>query len=191
MNHFTFLSLIIMSLFLTTGNMSAQNITPETYFFKDDGVIPNNKLPLLVYHNAFSETGNRAAEWLEKTFKANNWYNGWRWGVYPFHHYHSNTAEVLGVFSGTAKLLLGGEKGKVFDIKPGDIIIIPPGVGHKCLSHSDDFTVVGAYPDGNSPDQLRGEKSDRPRADENIAKVPVPKSDPLLGTKGGLVEVWK
>ncbi len=182
--------LIIVSLFFLLP-MNAQNTQSELYYFKDDGTIPNNKLPLLLYRNVFSGTGNSAAEWLEKTFTRNNWYNGWRWGVYPFHHYHSNTAEVLGVFSGTAKLLLGGEKGKVFDVKPGDVIIIPPGVGHKCLSHSDDFTVVGAYPDGKSPDLFRGEKSDRPRVDENIAKVPIPGSDPLLGTQGGLIEVWK
>ncbi|WP_436413983.1 cupin domain-containing protein [Petrimonas sp.] len=182
--------LFIVSIFFMLP-INAQNIQPETFFFKDDGVIPNNKLPLLLYRNAFTDTGNTAAEWLEKTFRKNNWSNGWRWGVYPFHHYHSNTAEVLGVFSGTAKLLLGGEKGKVFDVKPGDIIIIPPGVGHKCLSHSNDFTVVGAYPDGKYPDLFRGEKSDRPKVDENIATVPVPETDPLLGAGKGLVNIWK
>ena len=183
--------LLFIDSFIFLLPMNAQNIQPETFFFKDDGIIPNNKLPLLLYRGVFTETGNTAAGWLEKTFKANNWHNGWRWGVYPFHHYHSNTAEVLGVFSGTAKLLLGGEKGKVLDVKPGDIIIIPPGVGHKCLSKSNDFTVVGAYPDSKSPDLLRGEKGDRPRADENIAKVPVPKTDPLQGTEGGIVDYWK
>lgn len=182
--------LFIALLFILTP-MNAQNNMPEIFFFDDDGTIPNSKYPLLLYRGAFKETGDAGAEWLEKTFKNNNWYNGWRWGVYPFHHYHSNTSEVLGVFSGTATLLLGGEKGKEVTVKPGDVVIIPPGVGHKCLLHSDDFTVVGAYPDGKSPDLFRGEKTDRPLVDENIAKVPIPKTDPLLGTEGGLVKIWK
>jgi uncharacterized protein YjlB len=65
----------------------------------------------LLYRNAFSDRGNKGADWLEKKFAANNWTNSWRWGVYPFHHYHSNTHEVLGVFRGSALLHLGGEKG--------------------------------------------------------------------------------
>ena len=84
-------------------------IKPQTIYFEDDGVIPNNKFPLLIYHNAFSERGSKGADWLEAKFGEHNWTNTWRWRVYPFHHYHSNTHEVLGVFSGFA-LLHFGEK---------------------------------------------------------------------------------
>jgi uncharacterized protein YjlB len=168
-----------------------QSIQPEALFFKDDGLIPNNKYPLLVYRNAFTERGNKGADWLESRFAVNNWTNTWRWGVYPFHHYHSNTHEVLGVFKGNALLHLGGEKGQKVNVQEGDIIVIPAGVGHKCISHSDDFTVVGAYPDGLSPDLKRGEKGERPQADQNIAAVPLPSTDPLLGKNTGLVSSWK
>jgi uncharacterized protein YjlB len=170
---------------------SARSIKPESFFFKDDGIIPNNKLPLLVYHDVFTQRGDKGAEWLEERFAANSWTNNWRWGVYPFHHYHSNTHEVLGVFSGTALLHLGGEKGEKVNVKPGDIIVIPAGVGHKCISHSEDFTVVGAYPNGLHPDLKRGEKGDRPQTDKNIAEVAVPATDPLLGKNAGAVEIWK
>jgi uncharacterized protein YjlB len=166
-------------------------VLPDSFLFKDDGVIPNSKYPLLLYHEAFAARGEKAAEWLETTFAGNNWSNSWRWGVYPFHHYHSNTHEVLGVFSGSALLHLGGEKGEKVKVQAGDIIVIPAGVGHKCIDHTDDFTVVGAYPNGMNPDLKRGEKSERPEADQNISAVPVPDTDPLLGKSGGLIKSWK
>lgn len=171
--------------------LSDQHIIPEKFYFKDDGHIPNNKYPLLLYRNVMLESGERSADWIENTFNNNNWTNSWRWGVYDFHHYHSNTHEVLGVYQGNAKILLGGEQGDVFNVHIGDVIIIPAGVGHKCLSHSIDFLVVGAYPGGASADMKKGEAGERPEADENISKVPIPDTDPLYGMEGGLVDIWK
>lgn len=165
--------------------------TPLEFYFKDDGFIPNNKLPLLVYKNVFSVRSNAGADWLEKHFNSNDWSNTWRWGVYPFHHFHSNTHEVLGVYQGTALLQMGGEKGKKMNVSAGDILVIPAGVGHKCLSHSDDFMVVGAYPFGLTPDLMRGNKSDRPQVDKNIANARFPKADPYVGNAGGLMKLWK
>lgn len=162
---------------------------PEKHFFKDDGQIPNNKLPLLLYKNAFEERGNAGAEWLESRFAENNWKNSWRNGVYNYHHYHSNTHEVLGVFSGQALLQLGGEQGEKVEVSAGDVIIIPAGVAHKNLE-SKDFGIVGAYPEGKQHDMNYGKKEERPAADENIAEVPVPEKDPLQGKKG-LPEAWK
>lgn len=162
---------------------------PETFYFEDDGSIPNNNLPLILYHDAFSERGTAGAEWLERTFANNNWTNAWRNGVYPFHHYHSTSHEVLGIYSGEAKLHLGGEQGEKLDVKAGDVILIPAGVGHKNLG-SQNLGVVGAYPNGSSYDLLRGEPDDRPKVIENIKSVPLPNSDPLLGKDGGVVDIW-
>lgn len=163
---------------------------PEKLYFQDDGLIPNSVLPLLRYRNMLEETGEQGARWLENKFASNQWTNSWRWGVYDFHHYHSNTHEVLGVYSGQAVILLGGEKGERVKVKPGDVIIIPAGVGHKCISHDNAFSVVGAYPNGLSPDLKKGEKGERPEADKNIATVPIPETDPILGKKDGLVTIW-
>lgn len=77
---------------------------PETFFFQDDGIIPNNKLPLLIYRKVIDETGDSAAKFFEERFAENNWKNSWRNGVYDYHHYHSNTHEVLGVYKGKALL---------------------------------------------------------------------------------------
>ena len=88
---------------------------PEVFYFKDDGGIPNNRLPLLLYRNALSNGVN--ARNLQKQFAANNWTNSWDNGVYSFHHYHSTSHEVLGIYSGSALLHLGGEKGEKLSVR--------------------------------------------------------------------------
>lgn len=162
---------------------------PEKFYFEDDGKIPNNKLPLLLYRKAFNERGDSGAEWLEARFYKNNWKNSWRNGVYDFHHYHSTSHEVLGVYEGTALLHLGGEKGEKVNIYAGDVIVIPAGVGHKNLG-SENLGIVGAYPNGSDYDINRGNRGERPAADKNIAAVPIPQTDPL-GIEGGLPNIWK
>ena len=89
---------------------------PEQYHFKDDGKIPNSKFPLLVYRQVFEARGGEGAFWLEQRFAKNNWTNSWRNGVYSFHHFHSTSHEVLGIYSGKALLHLGGEQGKKVDL---------------------------------------------------------------------------
>lgn len=162
---------------------------PELFQFEDDGVIPNSPFPVLIYKNCFSETGNAGAEWLEKRFAENNWKNAWRNGIFDYHHYHSNTHEVLGVYKGKALLQLGGKNGKKIDVSAGDVIVIPAGVAHKNLG-SEDFAVVGAYPQGMSHDMNTGKEGERPQVDKNITAVPIPKNDPLQGKKHGLPKIW-
>jgi hypothetical protein len=71
----------------------------KTFYFKDDGSIPNNPdLPVLFYPGALKEKAEQA----EKIFNENNWLNSWTNGVFDYHHYHSNAHEVLGVMSGSA-----------------------------------------------------------------------------------------
>ncbi|MEN0054633.1 MAG: cupin domain-containing protein [Mucilaginibacter sp.] len=164
-------------------------IEPEKLYFKDDGQIPNSKYPLLLYRNAFNMRNDEGAEWLEKQFAANNWTNSWRNGVYSFHHYHSTSHEVLGVYSGSAMLHLGGEQGQKIKVQAGDIIVIPAGVGHKNLG-SDDLGIVGAYPDGRSWDVNKGLPGERPKTDQNIAALPIPLTDPLRGKVNGLTTIW-
>ena len=171
-------------------NLTLQKIQPEIYYFDKDDSIPNSKYPLLVYRHTVDVAGIKGAEWLEKQFSINNWTNSWRWGVYSYHHYHSNTHEVLGVYSGNAVLQMGGENGIKMNVDVGDVIVIPAGVAHKNISCSDDFSVVGAYPGEKEPDLKKGLSGERPQADENILNVPIPENDPLMGTEG-LVKIWK
>jgi uncharacterized protein YjlB len=167
--------------------------TPQVvhHTLKDDGTYPNNEnLPLLVYQGALKLPERNPAAMFEALFEANQWGGSWRDGIYGYHHYHSTAHEVLGVYSGTAQVQLGGEKGVVLSISPGDVVIIPAGVAHKNLGASQDFRVVGAYPRGQSWDMNYGKPGERPRADQNIARVALPKSDPVYGTSGPLIDYW-
>lgn len=58
------------------------------------------------------------------------------------------------------------------------------------LSGSADFTMVGAYPIHQRAGVCRDDKSKLELAMANIAKVPLPKNDPLNGN-GGLMLEWK
>jgi len=164
---------------------------PETALFNDDGIIPNNRLPLLLYRGVLPVGGADPATRVVQLFAANNWTNSWRNGIYPFHHYHSTSHEVLGVYRGSVTVRLGGEQGKDFDVRAGDVIVIPAGVGHKNLGHSEDFGVVGAYPDGRDWDLLTGKPGERPQADKNIASLPIPDNDPVFGPEGPLQGSWR
>ena len=68
-------------------------------------------------------------------------------------------------------------------MNPGDVVIIPAGVGHKNLAASADFRVIGAYPRGQAWDICYGKPGERPRADQNIARVALPTADPLFGQR--------
>ena len=79
--------------------------------FKDDGIFPNNPLPLLIYKNVLKLPVKHSSKIIGDIFKKNNWTNSWKNGIYPYHHYHSITHEVLGVYEGNTIVQLGGEAG--------------------------------------------------------------------------------
>ncbi|HTJ56900.1 MAG TPA: cupin domain-containing protein [Devosiaceae bacterium] len=166
------------------------NEQPITEHFADDGMFPNSRLPLLIYRAAIAPE-RATPQGMEALFEENGWPPQWRSGIYPFHHYHSTAHEVLGIARGKAHLALGGPKGREFDVSAGDVIVIPAGVAHRRLSSSSDFLVVGGYPPGQDWDLLKGEPGERPTADGNIARVPVPETDPVGGREGALPRLWR
>lgn len=159
------------------------------HMFGDDGTFPNSRLPLLVYAEAIIEEPV-TPEAFEQMFGENGWPAQWRATVFDFHHYHSTAHEALGVAAGEATILFGGPGGRAITVKAGDVVVIPAGVAHKRESASADFMVVGAYPPHQSFDVLRGDEGERPGADERIAELPVPDTDPVSGPGGTLVKVW-
>jgi uncharacterized protein YjlB len=166
-------------------------VEPEQFVFKDDGVFPNSDLPLLVYRQAFTTEAEDRASVIEQCFAENDWTNSWRNGVYSFTHYHSTTHEALGVYCGSATLRLGGEHSIDVEVHAGDVVVIPAGVPHQKITASAGFAVVGAYPDGRDWDLLRGRPSERPKADNKIAALPIPGNDPMYGADGPLRKIWK
>jgi uncharacterized protein YjlB len=170
---------------------TAQASTIEEYLFADDGRVPNNpRLPLIVYRGALA-TGPDAAAACEALFAANGWSGGWRAGIYSHHHYHSTAHEALGIVAGSARVRLGGEGGKIVELRAGDAVVIPAGVAHKSEAATPDFLVVGAYPGGHGPDMRTPGARERARALANIDAVPLPARDPVCGAPGPLLERWR
>jgi len=163
-------------------NSISQHIKTIFKLLKDDGTFPNNdRLPVLIYKNAVELKGDKNPEAFEVLFKKNDWSNSWRNGIFNYHHYHSNTHEVLGIYAGTADVQLGGEHGSIAKLERGDVLIIPGGVAHKNLQSSNNFACVGAYPDGRSYDMNYGKPEERELAFQKILLIPLPTADPVSG----------
>ena len=149
-------------------------------------------MPFIFYRGGIDLTGSPDPEELiEKTFAANGWGDMWRNGVYPYVQYHSMIHEVMAVARGRAKVRFGGDGGRAFDIVPGDVVILPAGTGHQGLTQSPDLLVIGAYPQSGKYDLCRGSKADRIKALASIPKVPAPETDPVFGTEGPLMALWR
>jgi uncharacterized protein YjlB len=169
--------------------MKSKHNEPEvrSIVLQDDGTYPNNPRPLLLYLHAVPAD----PDGIEGLFTANHWPSAWRNGVYSYHHYHSTAHEALGVYSGSATIQFGGPEGTTVTIRAGDVVVIPAGVAHKCPESSSDFRIVGAYPRGQRWDMCYGETGERPAADQNIAEVPDPQTDPVQGSGGTLPRLWQ
>ena len=92
------------------------DIEPLTFVFEDDGLVPNNPLPFLVYKGAVDVANDHPEKTIEGLFGANGWGAMWRNGVYDYLHYHSTVHEALGVARGHARVPFGGDHGKALEI---------------------------------------------------------------------------
>jgi uncharacterized protein YjlB len=160
-----------------------------TYFFENDGDVPNNILPVVIYKNALQHVVNKD---FESLFCQNGWGNNWRDIILTEDHFHSNTHEVLGLKSGQARLKLGGKNGEIISVETGDVIVLPAGVGHYSVDNSVEYQFVGGYPNGadwNLKFSLK--KEDGLSVLAEIATIPFPENDPVFGKSGPLFEYWK
>jgi uncharacterized protein YjlB len=150
-------------------------------------ILNHPRWPLLVYPDAVAISGTDPASLFEELFTRNAWPAAWRNGVFPFHHYHSNAHEVLGVYSGEVTVQFGGDSGVKVEARPGDVIVLPAGTGHKKLSSKGALGIVGAYPEGARPDTCRPPFASA----ATLAQVPLPSADPVFGRSGPLFEHWR
>lgn len=162
----------------------------QEILINDDGTFPGNSLPALLYKGALDIPLLFPATHISQVFKKHGWSNSWDAGIFTYHHYHSITHEVLGIYSGEATIQLGGDDGPKLLLEKGDVLVIPAGVAHKNLDEENAVGVVGAYPDGRDYHMNYGKPGERPKTDENIAAVPLPGSDPLGGAGGELTKRW-
>jgi uncharacterized protein YjlB len=166
------------------------DIEPLAVVFADDGLVPNNPMPFLVYRGAVDIESGHPEKTIEGLFGANGWGDMWRNGVYDFPHYHATVHEALGIARGHARVRFGGDRGKVFEVAAGDVAILPAGTGHQCLVASADFSVVGAYPPGARMHVTRPTPENYEKALKTIPQVRLPDTDPVMGKDGPLVRLW-
>ena len=167
-----------------------EDLEPLTFVFKDDGLVPNNPMPFLVYKQAIDVANDHPEKTIEDLFGANGWGDMWRNGIFDYLHYHATVHEALGIARGHARVQFGGERGKEIEVAAGDVAILPAGTGHRCLSASSDFSVVGAYPPGPKMQITRPTPENHRKALKTIPQVKLPKTDPVRGETGPLVRFW-
>ncbi|TDM12233.1 cupin domain-containing protein [Macrococcus lamae] len=144
---------------------------------------PNHIIyPVIVYPQSVTDPA--------ETFKKNGWHGIWENGVYDYHHFHPNAHEVLGIKSGDAELMIGGENGQTLKVKAGDVLLLPAGYGHKLLSQSDDFKIVGAYPNEQEVETLKSYE-DLTKIQSQISSVMIPETDPVEGDSGPMFKEWE
>jgi hypothetical protein len=88
------------------------------------------------------------------------------------------------------ELRRGCEQVADISMKGGDVAILPAGTGHQCLGASDDFLVIGAYPPNGTYDECT-KSEDRKAALKTIPKVGRPRKDPVFGSDGPLLKLWR
>ena len=161
----------------------------ESHMLRGDGRIPNSSLPLLIYRGVIN-SGPMEMEAMLRHFE---WPPDWHssFGMYPRHHFHSDTHELIAVTRGTLEGRFGGRGGIRATLTAGDIVVIPAGVGHFGERITEDLRLSGAFPLGFAIHDFRlGDPSEYARMVERSRRVPVPAFDPVYGADGPLTELW-
>ena len=93
----------------------------------------HHSLPLLIMRQGFRASGS--PDEIEGILGDHGWPPAWRYQMFPFSHFHSNTHEALGIFRGSALLQLGGDGPSAVQetVEAGDLLLIPAG-GEACSS---------------------------------------------------------
>ncbi|WP_024518945.1 hypothetical protein [Bradyrhizobium sp. Tv2a-2] len=164
---------------------------PLTFQFEDDGLVPNNPLPFIIYKRVIDVDNAQPERTIEQVFADNRWGSMWRNGIYDYLHYHATAHEVLGIARGQARVRFGGDHGKVLEVTAGDVAILPAGTGHQCLFATRDLSVIGAYPPGQTMEITRPTPDNHAKALKTIPRVALPETDPVMGEDGPLVRLWK
>jgi uncharacterized protein YjlB len=172
-------------------SVTRDQLKPMTVVFEDDGLVPNNPMPLVLYKGAVDVSRGHPEQAIETLFGRHGWGQMWRDGIYDYLHYHATVHEALGIARGHALVLFGGERGEAIELTPGDVAILPAGTGHKCLFASHDFSVVGAYPPGPKMQVTRPTPDNYRSALKTIPQVAKPTTDPVFGEGGELLRLWR
>lgn len=151
------------------------------------GQVPNNAdHPAVIARDALDGAHDHHA--VRGLMERNGWGGTWTWTVFDYHHFHPDAFEALAVASGSATLMLGGPQGETVDVRAGDVMVLPPGFGHRRLAMRDGFQISGAYPTGQENyTVVRGSSGCDDTMRRQIATVAKPRTDPVWGGGGALL----
>jgi uncharacterized protein YjlB len=150
--------------------------------------VPNNAdHPAVIARDALSGAHDDRA--VRGLMERNGWGGTWTWTVFDYHHFHPDAFEALAVASGSATLMLGGPQGETVEVRVGDVMILPPGFGHRRLAMRDGLRICGAYPPGQENyTVIRGSSGYDDAMRRQIAAVAKPRTDPVWGADGALLK---
>lgn len=162
----------------------------QTFDFEPDDTMPGSPLPLILLAGAIP-AGEATPDAVMARLESNGWQGSWVYTVFDYWHYHVEGHEVLACIAGRGTVGFGGDGGAEVAMQPGDVVIIPAGVGHKRLSGDSSFRVVGAYPPGQTGAITRAGAVSVAEAARQIADLPLPQTDPVSGKAPGVVAAWR
>ncbi|KAH7086448.1 hypothetical protein FB567DRAFT_71322 [Paraphoma chrysanthemicola] len=170
---------------------------PEQYTLPGSAYVPNNILPVLIYRDVLSTPID--PEKVKQLCERNGWEKRGEWGEINIPHFHPNTHECYAIIRGSSLFAVGRAKddndtdGVEVNVRTGDVMVLPAGVSHRSLSSEDDFRYIGVYPEAAPRwrNNYCGGKENMNALLEEINKVPIPDSDPVLGANGPLCQIWK
>jgi len=153
------------------------NIEPLTFIFADDGLVPNNPVPFLVYKAAVDVDNEHPEKTIEGLFGANGWGAMWRNGVFDYLHYHATVHEALGVARGARGCGSAAMPARSLRLPPATSRSCPPAPGISVSRRAMISCVVGAYPPGPPMDLVAGADTAGPcEALKTIPQVKLPKT---------------
>lgn len=174
--------------------------------FKDDGVVPNSRLPVVIYRGVLDFPPSDLTEkWGELTQLVH--FRGWTYGLFttacslPEYLHYVTAHQCLAVMQGEVKLQFGGPTGMNFSLKSGDAVFLPAGVGRKQIQKSEDLYFLG-FSSGNQEWEEFSENGRqrvsrdiadpgaRAAALAKIAALPLPVKDPFFDDNR-LLYRWK
>jgi len=166
-------------------------VATQAFVFPPDGAIPNHTLPLVLYPEGLTPALRNPSD-CQSLFARNSWGGNWVDGILEYWHFHVTGHEVLGCVAGEAEVGFGGDAGIVRTVRAGNVVVIPAGVGHKRLSAKrGGFTIVGGYPPNQSGEIIRAGDMPPDEAHARIAKLALPRTDPVNGNDGPLLHAWR
>src|SRR4051812_27559200 len=98
--------------------------TPRKLYFAKGSDVPNNTLPALLFRGILAPSAAGKGQRFRQAFKKNRWTGLWTDTIYDYTHFHSNAHEVLGIAEGKVTVRLGGEDGRLFRLKAGDMLVL-------------------------------------------------------------------